>query len=53
MPAASTSDVASSSSRPYFFSRRTSGRRSSPSAGCVREALAHGAREDLREQMQV
>ena len=54
VPAASTSDIASSSSRPYFFSRRTSSRRSSPSAGLRGEqSLAHGAREDLREQVQV
>ena len=49
IPAASTSDIASSSSRPYFFSRRTSSRRSSPSAGLRASSPSRTARARISE----
>ena len=49
LPAASTSDIASSSSRPYFFSRRTSSRRSSPSAGLRASSPSRTARARISE----
>ena len=49
VPAASTSDIASSSSRPYFFSRRTSRRRSSPSAGLRASSPSRTARARISE----